>query len=74
LALAKIYLEEMEGFLVLDDPFTDMDPARRIAAGRCLGEFAKRCQVLFFTCHPEHRRELEEHAGAEVPTINENRS
>jgi hypothetical protein len=70
LALAELYLDDMEGFLVLDDPFTDMDPARRIAAGRCLGEFAKRCQVLFFTCHPEHRRELEEHAGAEAPCIN----
>jgi uncharacterized protein YhaN len=69
-----LYLDGMEGFLVLDDPFTDMDPARRRAAEQCLGEFAKQRQVLFFTCHPEHRRELEEHAGAKVPTINENRS
>ena len=74
LALAELYFENMEGFAILDDPFTDMDPDRRIAAGRCLGEFAKRSQVLFFTCHPEHRRDLEEHAGAKVPTINENRS
>lgn len=74
LALAELYLENMEGFAILDDPFTDMDPDRRIAAGRCLGEFAKRSQVLFFTCHPEHRRELEEHADAKVPTIKENRS
>jgi len=70
LALAELYLDGMEGFLVLDDPFTDMDPDRRIAAGRCLGEFAKGSQVLFFTCHPEHRRELEEHAEAKIPTIN----
>lgn len=69
LALAELYLDGMEGFLVLDDPFTDMDPDRRIAAGRCLGEFAKGSQVLFFTCHPEHRRELEEHAEAKTPTI-----
>ncbi len=69
LALAELYLDGMEGFLVLDDPFTDMDPARRIAAGRCLGEFAKQRQVLFFTCHPEHRRELEEHAEAKIPAI-----
>jgi exonuclease SbcC len=74
LAFAELYLDGMEGFLVLDDPFTDMDPARRRAAEQCLGEFAKQRQVLFFTCHPEHRRELEEHAGAKVPTINENRS
>ena len=70
LALAELYLENMEGFAILDDPFTDMDPDRRIAAGRCLGEFAKGSQVLFFTCHPEHRRDLEEHAGAKAPCIN----
>ena len=70
LALAELYLENMEGFAILDDPFTDMDPDRRIAAACCLGEFAKRSQVLFFTCHPEHRRELEEHAGAKAPCIN----
>jgi hypothetical protein len=70
LALAELYLDGMEGFMILDDPFTDMDPDRRIAAGRCLGKFAKRSQVLFFTCHPEHRRELEEHAGAKAPCIN----
>jgi exonuclease SbcC len=74
LAFAELYLDGMEGFLVLDDPFTDMDPARRRAAAHCLGQFAKQRQVLFLTCHPEHRRELEEHAGAKVPTINENRS
>lgn len=70
LALAELYIEDMGGFMILDDPFTDMDPDRRIAAARCLGEFAKRSQVLFFTCHPEHRRELEEHAGAKAPCIN----
>jgi exonuclease SbcC len=69
LALAELYLNGMEGFLVLDDPFTDMDPTRRRAAERCLGEFAKQRQVLFFTCHPDHARELEELAGAKVPAI-----
>lgn len=69
LALAELYLDGMEGFLVLDDPFTDMDPTRRRAAERCLGEFAKQRQVLFFTCHPDHARELEELAGAKVPAI-----
>ena len=69
LALAELYLAGMEGFLVLDDPFTDMDPARRRAAVHCLGEFAKQQQVLFFTCHPDHARELQELAGAKVPAI-----
>jgi uncharacterized protein YhaN len=69
LALAELYLDGMEGFLVLDDPFTDMDPARRRAAEHCLGEFAKRHQVIFFTCHPDHARDLEEIAGAKVPAM-----
>jgi ABC-type transport system involved in cytochrome c biogenesis ATPase subunit len=69
LALAELYLDGMEGFLVLDDPFTDMDPARRRAAEHCLGEFAKQRQVIFFTCHPDHAREMEEFAGAKAPVI-----
>ena len=69
LALAELYLDGMEGFLVLDDPFTDMDPARRRAAAHCLGQFAKRHQVIFFTCHPDHARDLEEIAGAKVPAM-----
>jgi len=69
LALAELYLDGMQGFLVLDDPFTDMDPPRRRAAERCLGAFAEQRQVLFFTCHPDHARELEELAWAKVPVI-----
>lgn len=69
LALAELYLVGMQGFLVLDDPFTDMDPDRRHAAEHCLREFAKQRQVLFFTCHPEHARELQELAGAKVPAM-----
>jgi DNA repair protein SbcC/Rad50 len=67
LALAEFYLDGMDGFLVLDDPFTDMDPARRRAAGCGLGSFSATRQVLFFTCHPEHAEELEAHAGAKRP-------
>ena len=70
LALADLYLDGMEGFLLLDDPFTDMDPSRRHAAECCLGEFAKQRQVLFFTCHPDHARELQDFSGAKIPTIN----
>ena len=69
MALAGLYLEGMEGFLVLDDAFTDMDPDRRRAACRCLGSFAENRQVVFFTCHPDHARELEEIARAKVPNI-----
>ena len=64
LALSELYLDSMEGFLVLDDPFTDMDDARRLAAGQAIGAFAKDRQVILFTCHPTHARDLKEQAGA----------
>lgn len=69
LALADLYLEDLQGFLVLDDPFADMDPARRRAAAQCLGAFAGKRQVLFFTCHPEHKEELSQLAGAKIPVF-----
>ena len=64
LALSELYLDSMDGFLVLDDPFTDMDDARRLAAGQAIGAFAKGRQVILFTCHPTHARDLQEQAGA----------
>ncbi len=64
LALAGLYLKEMDGFLLFDDPFTDMDAARRKAAVQAIGTFASQRQVLFFTCHADHARELQEMEGA----------
>lgn len=58
LALANLYLDGMDGFLLLDDPFTDMDFSRREAASRAIGKFAENRQVLCFTCHPEHANGL----------------
>ena len=58
LALAELYLKDDDGFLLLDDPFTDMDPARRTAAAGALAAFANERQVLLLTCHPGHAREL----------------
>ncbi|TAE75204.1 MAG: hypothetical protein EAZ84_09680 [Verrucomicrobia bacterium] len=66
LSLAALYLKDAQGFMVLDDPFTDMDPARRRAAVEGLAEFSKGRQVLFFTCHPQHASELQELAGGQV--------
>jgi len=60
LCLAEWYLEGTGGFVVLDDPFTDMDPARRQAAGRSLKDFSKSNQVIYFTCHLAHATELKE--------------
>lgn len=69
MALGELYLDGMDGFLVLDDAFTDMDPGRRLAAAQCLGAFAQNRQVIFFTCHPDHARELEESAGGKAPKM-----
>lgn len=69
MALGELYLDGMDGFLVLDDAFTDMDPGRRLAAAQCLGAFAQNRQVIFFTCHPNHARELEESAGGKAPKM-----
>jgi hypothetical protein len=59
LALSELYLKDMPGFFLLDDPFTDMDTTRRAAAIQAIGTFAENHQVLFFTCHPEHAGELQ---------------
>jgi DNA repair protein SbcC/Rad50 len=64
LALSELYLKDMDGFFLLDDPFTDMDSTRRAAAIQAIGTFAENHQVLFFTCHPEHASELQSLAGA----------
>jgi len=56
LAMAEAYLGEEEGFLVLDDPLVDLDPARQERASAVLERFASRPgrQLLLFTCHPAH--------------------
>jgi hypothetical protein len=64
LALSELYLKDMDGFFLLDDPFTDMDSTRRAAAIQAIGTFAENHQVLFFTCHPEHAEELQSIVGA----------
>ena len=65
LALAELYLGESGGFLMVDDPFIDMDPDRRAAAARVIGAFAKKRQVIYFTCHPNHTEELRKLGGGE---------
>ena len=64
LALSELYLKDMPGFFLMDDPFTDMDATRRAAAIQSIGTFAKNHQVLFFTCHPDHAGDLQSLAGA----------
>lgn len=66
LALAELYLKDDNGFLLLDDPFTDMDPARRTAAAKAIVDFARKCQVIILTCHPGHAQELKSVGGVDV--------
>ena len=54
LAYAKLYLKDLDGFFVLDDPFTEMDEERRLLATETLTQFASKKQTFFFTCHPAH--------------------
>jgi exonuclease SbcC len=54
LAYAEVYLTDMNGFLMLDDPFTELDPDRRRHAAELLKEMAEEKQMILFTCHPEH--------------------
>ncbi len=56
LAMADAFLQDAEGFLILDDPLVDLDPARQERASAVLARFASRPgrQLLLFTCHPAH--------------------
>ena len=61
----------MDGFFLLDDPFTDMDSSRRAAAVQAIGAFAENHQVMLFTCHPDHAGELQSLAGAKCLHVTE---
>ncbi|MEJ2658077.1 MAG: hypothetical protein P8012_12940, partial [Desulfobacterales bacterium] len=54
LSMANYFLKEQEAFLVMDDPFVDMDPGRQSNAADLLKEYSKTKQVIIFTCHPTH--------------------
>jgi len=59
LSMARWFLEDSDGFLVLDDPLVDLDPDRQVAAAAILKHFAKDKQVILLTCHPGHAAILE---------------
>ena len=42
------------GFLVMDDPLVNMDPARQEKAAELMTEYASNKQVLIFTWHHRH--------------------
>ncbi|MBN2358055.1 MAG: AAA family ATPase [Deltaproteobacteria bacterium] len=58
LTMGSYFLDDDDGFLVMDDPLVDLDPARRAAASEVLNEYAKEHQVIVFTCQPTHAEVL----------------
>ncbi len=54
LSMANYFLKEPEAFLVMDDPFVDMDPGRQSKAADLLKKYSKTKQLIIFTCHPNH--------------------
>jgi exonuclease SbcC len=60
LSMADYFLGERGGFLVFDDPMTDLDESRQQATANCFLEYAteNHRQVLVFTCHESHANQL----------------
>jgi exonuclease SbcC len=58
LSMARYFLRDLEGFLLLDDPLVDMDPERQQAAAEVIRAFAEKKQVILMTCHPLHAERL----------------
>ncbi|HVP18043.1 MAG TPA: AAA family ATPase [Spirochaetia bacterium] len=52
LAMASFFLKDTDGFLMLDDPLSEMDPERQEAAAAALRSFSEDKQLIVFTCHP----------------------
>ena len=52
LAMASYFLGDADGFLMMDDPLVDMDPARQKAAAAAISSFAESRQLILFTCNP----------------------
>ena len=54
LSMANHFLKDADGFLIMDDPFVDLDPNRQRKAAELINRFAKEKQMLIFTCHQSH--------------------
>lgn len=51
MALVEAMYDDRRPFLILDDPFVNLDENRTRGAIRFLSEIAKEYQVIYFTCH-----------------------
>jgi DNA repair protein SbcC/Rad50 len=54
LAMARCFVGDAEGFVVMDDPLVDMDDRRRPAASAVLETYSAGVQTIVFTCHENH--------------------
>lgn len=54
LGSADFYLSNDDGFVIMDDPFVDLDLNRQKAAADVIAEFATDKQTIIFTCHSAH--------------------
>lgn len=61
LAMADYYLGDQAGFLMLDDPMTELDDSRKGATSQLLNEVASTRQVFVLTCHQSHQELLGGH-------------
>ena len=51
LALIDAMYEDEKPFLILDDPFVNLDKEKVEAGNKLLKEVAEEYQVIYFTCH-----------------------
>ena len=65
MALIDTLFEEERPFIIMDDPFVNLDEERLEHAMRLLKAMSADCQILYFVCHPVRAAEPE--AGAAAP-------
>jgi exonuclease SbcC len=71
LAITKRFLEEKEGFIIMDDPLIDLDPNRQSKAADVIKDFAENKQLILLTYHPAHAKML---GGNQIELSNYNLS
>lgn len=58
IAMARYFLGEADGFLIMDDPLVNLDAKRKAQAVAILKDVAKDKQTIVFTCHQDHAKAL----------------
>jgi uncharacterized protein YhaN len=51
LALVDAMYQEEKPFLILDDPFVNLDEKKTVAGMELLSHVAREYQTIYFTCH-----------------------